>query len=398
MGIIKLAELIRNEAPDAVSYKLISDYAGKIIALDIAVVLHQLRTAAMGHGIILRKAQIMHDYSNHSYVIQEDLTFAKSSQFDLSWSQQLKKRAETGGWDLKSRGVTNEKQECKQLLQLLGVPFLQAPNEAEALCAQLVKCGRVHAVASEDMDTMPFGGLLLLRQLNAKKSGEVVEYSLPKLLEILGLTHEQFVDLCILLGCDFCEKIRGLGPRKALDLIQKHKTIENIILQIGAETDRIPMSWNYQEVRSLFLNPEVGDLLTHPFNWTEPDEEGLVKLLCYEKNMKEYRVRRRLERFRNNIQEKERDQQEKEVDGERQTCLNEFYSVTRRRQAADTLEQSEIKRLRRRSPRLSGETLTEPGAPEIPPSPEAVEEGEQEGVPLQSGPAPPPTQCCASLV
>ncbi|MBN3317279.1 FEN1B endonuclease, partial [Atractosteus spatula] len=338
MGIIKLAELIRNEAPDAVSYKLISDYAGKIIALDIAVVLHQLRTAAMGHGIILSPLSGLFYRTLH--FLEHDIM--PVYVFDGCPPEQkmnlLKKRAETGGWDLKSRGavfvfpVTNEKQECKQLLQLLGVPFLQAPNEAEALCAQLVKCGRVHAVASEDMDTMPFGGLLLLRQLNAKKSGEVVEYSLPKLLEILGLTHEQFVDLCILLGCDFCEKIRGLGPRKALDLIQKHKTIENIILQIGAETDRIPMSWNYQEVRSLFLNPEVGDLLTHPFNWTEPDEEGLVKLLCYEKNMKEYRVRRRLERFRNNIQEKERDQQEKEVDGERQTCLNEFYSVTRRRQ------------------------------------------------------------------
>uniref|UniRef100_W5M9S6 XPG-I domain-containing protein n=1 Tax=Lepisosteus oculatus TaxID=7918 RepID=W5M9S6_LEPOC len=335
MGIIKLAELIRNEAPDAVSYKLISDYAGKIIALDIAVVLHQLRTAAMGHGIILSLPNLI--YPGVSNICRNIKT-----QIINGHAKQLKKRAETGGWDLKSRGVTNEKQECKQLLQLLGVPFLQAPNEAEALCAQLVKCGRVHAVASEDMDTMPFGGLLLLRQLNAKKSGEVVEYSLPKLLEILGLTHEQFVDLCILLGCDFCEKIRGLGPRKALDLIQKHKTIENIILQIGAETDRIPMSWNYQEVRSLFLNPEVGDLLTHPFNWTEPDEEGLVKLLCYEKNMKEYRVRRRLERFRNNIQEKERDQQEKEVDGERQTCLNEFYSVTRRRQSSSSSLRIEI--------------------------------------------------------
>lgn len=45
----------------------------------------------------------------------------------------------------------------------------QAPGDAEALCAQLVREGTVHAVASEDMDTLPFGANILIRQLNAKK-------------------------------------------------------------------------------------------------------------------------------------------------------------------------------------------------------------------------------------
>lgn len=49
------------------------------------------------------------------------------------------------------------------------LPERQAPGEAEALCAYLVKSGIVNAVASEDMDTLAFGGTVLLRQLNAKR-------------------------------------------------------------------------------------------------------------------------------------------------------------------------------------------------------------------------------------
>lgn len=47
--------------------------------------------------------------------------------------------------------------------------FSQAPGDAEALCAWLVREGIVDAVASEDMDTLPFGGNVLVRQFNAKK-------------------------------------------------------------------------------------------------------------------------------------------------------------------------------------------------------------------------------------
>lgn len=48
---------------------------------------------------------------------------------------------------------------------------LQAPGDAEALCAWLVRQGTVHAVASEDMDTLPFGANIVIRQLNAKRDG-----------------------------------------------------------------------------------------------------------------------------------------------------------------------------------------------------------------------------------
>jgi len=55
------------------------------------------------------------------------------------------------------------------------------------------------------------------------------------LLAPYGRSQPQFIDLCILLGCDYCEKIPGIGPHKAIALIRKHKTIEEILKNIDVK-------------------------------------------------------------------------------------------------------------------------------------------------------------------
>lgn len=40
----------------------------------------------------------------------------------------------------------------------------------------------------------------------------------PQAVEELNLTREQFVDLCILCGCDYTGKIGGIGPVRALQV------------------------------------------------------------------------------------------------------------------------------------------------------------------------------------
>ena len=53
--------------------------------------------------------------------------------------------------------------ECKKLLRLLGVPVIEAPGEAEAQCAELVKQGICYSAATEDMDCLTFGVTKLSR-------------------------------------------------------------------------------------------------------------------------------------------------------------------------------------------------------------------------------------------
>lgn len=72
----------------------------------------------------------------------------------------------------------------------------------------------------------------------------------------------QFIDLCILLGCDYCDSIKGIGPKRAIDLIKQHRNLETVLKNIDRNKYSVPDDWMYSEARHLFLEPEV----------TNPDE------------------------------------------------------------------------------------------------------------------------------
>lgn len=65
--------------------------------------------------------------------------------------------------------------------------------------------------------------------------------------------------MCILLGCDYCDSIRGVGPKTAIDLINKHKSLEKILENIDTKKYGVPEDWNFENARKLFLNPDVQD-------------------------------------------------------------------------------------------------------------------------------------------
>ncbi|CAL8324940.1 unnamed protein product [Arctogadus glacialis] len=330
MGITKLADLIRIAAPDAISYKDISDYTGKVIALDTSIIMNQFRTAVPKlnflspmTGIFFRTLTFLEHDIKPVFVFDGKPPGEKLAV--------LERRAETAGWGSPNRSgaASSQTKECLQLLKLLGVPILQAPGDGEALCARLVSEGTADAVASEDMDTLPFGAGLLIRQLNAKRDSEVIEYSLPKILENLKLSQAEFVDLCILLGCDYCDKIVGLGPKRALKLIQEHHTIEQVVLNINRKTHPVPHFWKYQEARKLFL--EGARTVAQELVWTEPDEEGLVQLLCTTHHVKEPRIRGRMVKFREAREKKRKEREERKDGPSRQMRMEDFFRVTRKR-------------------------------------------------------------------
>ena len=86
--------------------------------------------------------------------------------------------------------------------------------------------------------------------------------TLSSILEELGLTYEQYIDFCILCGCDYTSKVPGIGPVKALKMIKRQKNIENVIEYINSDNKlrikhRIPDDFNYLIARRLFMKPEV---------------------------------------------------------------------------------------------------------------------------------------------
>lgn len=69
----------------------------------------------------------------------------------------------------------------------------------------------------------------------------------------------KFVDLCILLGCDYCPSIKGIGPKRATELIKQFKNIETLVTKIDKNKYIVPENWGYDEARKLFIEPEVED-------------------------------------------------------------------------------------------------------------------------------------------
>lgn len=159
------------------------------------------------------------------------------------------------------RAGRKENEDCMRLLELMGVPVVRAPCEAEAQAAVLAQEGLVYAVGTEDMDALTFKTPILLRKMtfaNASKF-DVQTMNYKKALEGLDLTHDQFVDLCILLGCDYCDSIRGVGPKTALKLIREHSTIEKILENLDRSKYGVPDSWIPQEVKEQKLKKQAED-------------------------------------------------------------------------------------------------------------------------------------------
>lgn len=138
-----------------------------------------------------------------------------------------------------------EIKKTKILLDLMGIPYIQAPNEADPLCAWLAartdSNGKryVKGVCSDDSDMLPLGAPYLFKNMSKFMSdNKLVEVvSLNKTLKGFGLTMQEFVDFCILLGTDYNKNINGIGPTKALKLIKKYKTLDKVLKHACPEPD-----------------------------------------------------------------------------------------------------------------------------------------------------------------
>ncbi len=119
-------------------------------------------------------------------------------------------------------------QEIKTLLESFGIPYIHIDVEADAICAMLVKLGVADYGASNDMDLLAFGCPAIIRNINFMDD-YVDVYEINKIIPALEITQSQFIDLCIILGCDYADRLIGLKNSMALPLIKKYGNIENII-------------------------------------------------------------------------------------------------------------------------------------------------------------------------
>ena len=192
--------------------------------------------------------------------------------------------------------------ECQHLLSLFGLPYITAPMEAEAQCAELVHLGLVDGIVTDDSDTFLFGGTRVYKNMfNAAKFVEC--YLANDLTSEFSLTREKLIAIAQLLGSDYTPSIPGIGPVTALEIISEFPKLEDFKEwwtgvqnnTISKEVDAsntfrrrfrksqatklfLPPGFPDPRVADAYLNPEV-DSDPQPFQWGVPDLAALRAFL-----------------------------------------------------------------------------------------------------------------------
>lgn len=143
----------------------------------------------------------------------------------------------------------------RMLFKVMDIPYLSAEMEAETLCVDLCKQGKVDAVLTDDTDVLAYGTPTFLTKYSL--DGVCFRIRQDKLLEALKLTEEQFLDFCILCGTDYNKNIFRVGPAKAYALIRQHGSIEKI-QESGVDVAVL----NHVRVREIFRDyPRTTELV-----------------------------------------------------------------------------------------------------------------------------------------
>lgn len=199
-------------------------------------------------------------------------------------------------------------EESKKLITYMGIPIVQAFSEGEAQSAYMVQKGDAWACASQDYDTLLFGGNRLIRNFAVSRSKKVknttvtldIEYiSLVKLLEQYNISKEQLIDMGILIGTDFFPGIKGIGQHKALELIKKHDSLENII-KSKIEISKIDVNLDFNivdQVKKIFSNPKINKDYPN-LKWEKISYNKIEELLVEEHNFSKIRIENALGRLK----------------------------------------------------------------------------------------------------
>lgn len=153
---------------------------------------------------------------------------------------------------VKAYSIPHEEYEyAMYFLQSLGFLTFKPNCEAEKFCSMLCLDGLVSAVYSSDTDNLAYGCPIWISDIEVGMLGEdyctIMTYiQYDSMVQYMNITRDIFTDLCIMHGCDYNERVKGIGPIKACNLIMECGSIDNMSHKINIA------SLNHARCRELF--------------------------------------------------------------------------------------------------------------------------------------------------
>jgi flap endonuclease-1 len=297
--------------PESIKF---DDLKGKIVALDAANVIYQFLssirqadgTPLMDHngkvtshfsGILYRTTSLIEKGIKPFYVfdgksnVLKKGTQVKRSEFRKESHEKWKIALDEGRIEdarkyavRSSRMSTEVVDGSKILLELMGIPYIQAKGEGEAQASYMVEKGDAWCVGSQDYDCILFGATRTVKNLTITGGRANLELILlKKVLEKLKINRYQLVDLAILVGTDFNAGINGIGAKKGLNLIKKYGDVYKVLDHLNVELEVDP-----QLLRDLFLKHEF--ISDYKLKWGNPDRDGVIEFLAGDHDFSEDRL------------------------------------------------------------------------------------------------------------
>ncbi|RLE44120.1 flap endonuclease-1 [Candidatus Woesearchaeota archaeon] len=191
---------------------------------------------------------------------------------------------------------------AKKLISAFGLPIIQAPQEADAQAAYLVKQNDAFAVSTNDYDALLFGAPRMVKNISiyGKKivHGRQITIKpeliiLSALLQELGINHDQLIALGILIGTDYNPGgIHGIGPKRALELVKQFKCDFKALFAHVKWSSLNPVDWS--EIFNIFKSMPVEK--NYRITFKEPDKKAIEKILIEEYDFSEERVKNIIEK------------------------------------------------------------------------------------------------------
>ncbi len=157
--------------------------------------------------------------------------------------------------------------EAKKLLDAMGIQYVEAPSEGEAQASYMSRKGVVYACGSQDWDSLLFGASRLIRNLAStgrrKLPGKESYVSVsPEMIDTidtlsdLSINQDQLITIGMLVGTDYNPGgIKGIGPKKALELVREKKTFDNVMDAVVWEFETPA-----EKIFEFFRNPPAEDV------------------------------------------------------------------------------------------------------------------------------------------
>lgn len=319
MGIKKMLKFLNTNFPNVIKNINDEELGGQMIAIDISILLYQVVIAIRNSGADMFTNQ--GEISSHILglfnktinllkmnIIPIYVFDGKPPQFKWQTINSRKEIKQKASEKLNDDEMNEEDkikyfkrtvyiskaqiEECIELLEIMGIPYVIAPEEADSQCAELVKCGLADGVLTEDMDIMTFGANKIYRNLTSYKK-DTIEISMNNVLKELNLNYEQFVELCLLFGCDYCDKLNDMKPELIYKYYSKNKDLLNTINNMKQDGYKVDDFNDYKIYKDYFMNPPVKKI--KEIELKRCDVSKLEKLLVGKYGLVKMRINHKLQ-------------------------------------------------------------------------------------------------------